>query len=302
MDDWLQKFLNHLEHERGLSPRTVSAYGRDLEAFCGFCAENDIDDPRRVDEHLVRGLVARRHRQGLDGRSLQRLLSAIRSFYRYLLREGGARQNPALGVKAPKAGRKLPATLDPDMLDQLLSFPTDTPIAVRDKALLELFYSSGLRLSEVAGLTWDQLDLGSGMVTVRGKGNRQRMVPVGRPAREALLAWRSRRAGLADFNEPHVFVSLHGKPLAVRSIQDRIGYWARHQGLPQHVHPHLLRHSFASHMLESSGDLRAVQELLGHADISTTQVYTHLNFQHLAEVYDKAHPRARRKTGKKDDD
>lgn len=295
MDDWLQKFLTHLEHERGLSPQTVSAYGRDLDAFTRFCAEDDVTDPARVNEHLVRALVARRHRQGLDGRSLQRLLSAIRSFYRYLLREGAAKQNPALGVKAPKAGRKLPATLDPDMLEQLLSFPTDTPIALRDKALLELFYSSGLRLSEVAELTWDQLDLGAGMVTVRGKGNRQRMVPVGRPAREALLAWRTRRAGIAAFNEPRVFVSMQGKPLAVRSIQDRIGHWARHQGLPQHVHPHLLRHSFASHMLESSGDLRAVQELLGHADISTTQVYTHLNFQHLAEVYDKAHPRARKK-------
>lgn len=296
MDDWLQRFLNHLESERGLSPRTVTAYGRDLQAFREFCHEQDVTDLRRVDEHLVRALVARRHRQGLDGRSLQRLLSAIRSFYRYLLREGAAKNNPALGVKAPKAGRKLPATLDPDTLNQLLSFPTDTPIALRDKAMLELFYSSGLRLSEVAGLTWDQLDLGSGMVTVKGKGNRQRMVPVGRPARDALLGWRTQRASLADFNEPHVFVSLQGRPLAVRSIQDRIGHWARHQGLPQHVHPHLLRHSFASHMLESSGDLRAVQELLGHADISTTQVYTHLNFQHLAEVYDKAHPRARKKS------
>lgn len=298
MHDWLQRFLNHIEHERGLSPKTVSAYERDLETFVLFCAGDEVTDPQGVNEHLVRALVARRHRQGLDGRSLQRLLSAIRSFYRYLLREGAAGQNPAIGVKAPKAGRKLPATLDPDMLNELLSFPTKTPIALRDKAMLELFYSSGLRLSEVAELTWDQLDLGSGMVTVRGKGNRQRMVPVGRPAREALLAWRTRRAGLADFNEPHVFVSLQGKPLAVRSIQDRISHWARHQGLPQHVHPHLLRHSFASHMLESSGDLRAVQELLGHADISTTQIYTHLDFQHLAEVYDKAHPRARKKPGK----
>jgi integrase/recombinase XerC len=295
MDDWLQRFLNHIENERGLSPQTVSAYGRDLETFKLFCAGDDVTDPRRVNEHLVRALIAQRHRQGLDGRSLQRLLSAIRSFYRYLLREGGASHNPALGIKAPRAGRKLPATLDPDMLNQLLSFPADTPIALRDKAMLELFYSSGLRLSEVAGLTWDQLDLGSGMVTVRGKGNRQRMVPVGRPAREALLAWRTRRAGLADFNEPHVFVSMQGTPLAVRSIQDRIGHWARHQGLPQHVHPHLLRHSFASHMLESSGDLRGVQELLGHADISTTQIYTHLDFQHLSKVYDKAHPRAKKK-------
>lgn len=297
MDESLKRFLNHLAHERGLSPQTIKAYGRDLDTFRAFCVEDGIEDPNKVNEHLVRALIAQRHRQGLDGRSLQRLLSAIRSYYRYLLREGQAKHNPALGVKAPKAGRKLPATLDPDMLDQLLSFPTDTPIALRDKAMMELFYSSGLRLSEVAGLTWDQLDLGSGLVTVQGKGNRQRMVPVGKLAREALLAWRSKRAGLAAFNEPHVFVSLQGKPLAVRSIQARISHWARHQGLPQHVHPHLLRHSFASHMLESSGDLRAVQELLGHADISTTQVYTHLDFQHLAEVYDKAHPRAKKKSG-----
>lgn len=279
-----------------MSPRTVAAYGRDLDAFRAFCAGEGITDPAKVTEHHVRALVAKRHRQGLDGRSLQRLLSALRSFYRFLLREGAAGTNPAQGVRAPKAARKLPTTLDPDLLDTLLSFSTDTPIAVRDKAMMELFYSSGLRLSEVAGLTWDRLDLGSGMVTVQGKGNRQRMVPVGRKAVEALRHWRGERAAIAGFEEPHVFLSLQGRPLAVRSIQARIAHWARHQGLPQHVHPHLLRHSFASHMLESSGDLRAVQELLGHADISTTQVYTHLDFQHLAEVYDKAHPRARKKT------
>ncbi len=296
---WLGRFERHLTEERGVSPRTVTAYGRDLKDFRDWLESQDSSDPRKVTEHQVRAFVARRHRQGLGGRSLQRLLSSLRGFYRFLLREGAVTHNPADGVRAPRAGKRLPVTLDPDMLATLLDFPTETPIAVRDKAMMELFYSSGLRLSELAELTWDQLDLGSGLVTVRGKGNKQRLVPVGRIARKALLDWRQERAALADLGQPHVFVTQQGKPLAVRSIQARIEHWARHQGIPQHVHPHLLRHSFASHMLESSGDLRAVQELLGHADISTTQVYTHLDFQHLAEVYDKAHPRARKKS---DDD
>lgn len=297
MDDWLKRFERHLIEERALSPRTVTAYGRDLADFQAYLIAENIEGPSAVTEHQVRAFAARRHRQGLGGRSIQRLLSSIRALYRFLLREGAVSHNPADGVRAPKAGKRLPATLDPDTLNTLLAFPTDTPLAVRDKAILELFYSSGLRLSELAELTWDRLDLGSGLVTVRGKGNKQRMVPVGGKARAALTAWRKAAAAFAELDEPHVFVSRQGRPLAVRSIQARIGHWARIQGIPQHVHPHLLRHSFASHLLESSGDLRAVQELLGHADISTTQVYTHLDFQHLAEVYDKAHPRARKKSG-----
>jgi len=220
---------------------------------------------------------------------------ALRSFFRWMLREGIAQHNPAEAVRAPKSPRHLPATLDADMIGQLLDIPTDTPLAVRDKAMMELFYSSGLRLSELAGLHWLQLDLSSGMVTVTGKGNRDRMVPVGRIAVEALLEWRKVRGQYAAFEEPHVFVSQRGKPISPRTIQARVRYWAKRQGMPQNVYPHLLRHSFASHMLESSGDLRAVQELLGHADISTTQIYTHLDFQHLAKVYDKAHPRAKKK-------
>lgn len=295
--DWSARFARHLAEERGLSDRTVTAYGRDLEAFLAWLGTQEVQDPTRATEHQVRTFIAWRHRQGLGGRSLQRLLSALRGFYRFLLRERAAAHNPAEGVRAPKAGKRLPATLDPDTLDTLLAFPADSPLAIRDKAMLELFYSSGLRLSEVAGLTWDRLDLGAGLVSVTGKGNKQRMVPVGRKAREALTAWRRTRAGMAELGEPHVFVSRQGRPLAVRSIQARIEHWAKQQGLPQHVHPHLLRHSFASHLLESSGDLRAVQELLGHADIATTQVYTHLDFQHLAEVYDRAHPRARKRSG-----
>jgi integrase/recombinase XerC len=212
-----------------------------------------------------------------------------------MLREGLAEHNPATPVRAPKSPRHLPATLDADSIGQLLEIPCDTPLAIRDKAIMELFYSSGLRLSELAGLRWEQLDLASGMVTVTGKGNRTRMVPVGRMATAALLEWRKNRGAFASFEQPFVFVSQRGNPIATRTIQARIRYWAKRQGIPQNIYPHLLRHSFASHMLESSGDLRAVQELLGHADISTTQIYTHLDFQHLAKVYDKAHPRAKKK-------
>jgi integrase/recombinase XerC len=290
-----QRFFEYLVHERGLSPRTRSAYQRDLALFSDELKQLGIIDPQRVGEHQVRGLIARLHRQGLGSSSLQRVLSAIRSYYRWLMKEGLAGHNPAAAVKAPKTQKKLPSTLDADAVTQLLDIKDDTPLAIRDKAILELFYSSGLRLSELAGLRWDQIDLASGLVTVTGKGNKTRVIPVGSYAAAALEKWRKVRGNFAGFEEPHIFVSNRGTPISNRTIQARVRYWARRQGLPQQVYPHLLRHSFASHMLESSGDLRAVQELLGHADISTTQVYTHLNFQHLASVYDKAHPRAKKK-------
>jgi len=290
-----KNFFVYLKHERGLSPRTLQAYQRDLGQLLQFLEAEEINQPNLVTQHHIRAFVAQRHRQGLGGKSLQRLLSAVRSFYKWLLREGFAEHNPATPVRAPKSPRHLPATLDADTIGQLLDIPCDTPLAIRDKAIMELFYSSGLRLSELASLHWEQVDLGSGMVTITGKGNRSRMVPVGRIAAEALLEWRKARVKFASFEQPHVFVSQQGNPIATRTIQARIRYWAKRQGMPQNIYPHLLRHSFASHMLESSGDLRAVQELLGHADISTTQIYTHLDFQHLAKVYDKAHPRAKKK-------
>ena len=290
-----RQFLDYLHHERGLSPRTRSAYQRDLALFSEELKRLEIEDPGKVDEHQVRQLVARLHRRGLGPRSLQRLLSALRSFYRWMMREGFAEHNPATAVKAPKSPAKLPATLDSDAVTRLLDIKADSPLAIRDKAIMELFYSSGLRLSELASLRWDQIDPASGLITVTGKGNKTRVVPVGSYAAKALTAWRKARGNFAGFDEPHIFVSNRGTPISTRTIQSRIRYWAKKQGLPQQVYPHLLRHSFASHMLESSGDLRAVQELLGHADISTTQVYTHLDFQHLAKVYDKAHPRAKKK-------
>jgi integrase/recombinase XerC len=291
-----QRFLQYLGHERGLSPRTRSAYKRDLALFSEELTQLGIADPQRVTEHQVRGLIARLHRQGLGSRSLQRVLSAIRSYYRWLMKEGLSERNPAAAVKAPKTQKKLPSTLDTDAVTQLLDIKDDTPLAIRDKAIMELLYSSGLRLSELASLRWDQIDPASGLVTVTGKGNKTRVVPVGSYAAAALEKWRKVRGNFAGFEEPHIFVSNRGTPISNRSIQARVRYWARRQGLPQQVYPHLLRHSFASHMLESSGDLRAVQELLGHADISTTQVYTHLDFQHLAKIYDKAHPRAKKKS------
>ena len=295
MKEYLENFFIYLKNERGLSALTLKAYQHDLYQLLQFLEATGLDQPDQVTQHHIRAFIAQRHRQGLGGKSLQRLLSAIRSFFRWMLREGLARHNPATPVKAPKSPRHLPATLDADTIGQLLDIPCDTPLAIRDKAIMELFYSSGLRLSELANLRWEQLDLGSGMVTVTGKGNRSRMVPVGRIATKALLEWRKIRGTFSSFEEPHVFVSQRGNPIATRTIQARIRYWAKRQGMPQNIYPHLLRHSFASHVLESSGDLRAVQELLGHADISTTQIYTHLDFQHLAKVYDKAHPRAKKK-------
>jgi integrase/recombinase XerC len=295
MKEHVNNYLNYLETERQLSERTVMAYRRDLDQLLKFLEAENTFQPKQVTQHHIRAFIAQRHRQGLGGKSLQRLLSAIRSLYRWMLREGIAEHNPATPVKAPKSPRHLPATLDVDTIAQLLDIPCDTPLAIRDKAIMELFYSSGLRLSELATLQWDQVDLPSGMATVTGKGNRSRMVPIGRIAADALLEWRKARAQFASFEEPNVFVSQQGNPIATRTIQARIRHWAKHQGMPQNIYPHLLRHSFASHMLESSGDLRAVQELLGHADISTTQIYTHLDFQHLAKVYDKAHPRAKKK-------
>lgn len=290
-----QPFLDYLRDERGLSPRTREAYRRDLNLYAIELERLEIDHPRKAREHDVRSFISRVHRRGLGARSIQRLLSALRGFYRWLMREGMADHNPATAVRAPKTQKKLPRTLDADAVSQLLNFRPETPLAIRDKAIMELFYSSGLRLSELATLRWDQVDPATGLITVTGKGNKTRVVPVGSYAAEALADWRKVRGNFAGFEEPCIFVSQRGTPISVRTIQSRIRHWARKQGLPQQVYPHLLRHSFASHMLESSGDLRAVQELLGHADISTTQVYTHLDFQHLAKVYDKAHPRARKR-------
>lgn len=293
--DGIERFLAKLRNERRLSPHTLLGYGRDLNNLLHFCRTRGLGGWRAVDDHQLRAYIAGRHRAGLGGRSLQRELSAIRSFFSYLVGEHELADNVAVGISAPKSPRRLPKALDVDQSSRLMNISGDDDLAVRDRAILELFYSSGLRLSELVGLNIDAVDLRDAMVRVTGKGSKARLVPVGRFACAALQVWLSRRAGYVDGTQPALFVTRAGRRLSVRSVQERLRGWALRQGLGVHVHPHMLRHSFASHLLESSGDLRAVQELLGHADIATTQVYTHLDFQHLAKVYDQAHPRARKK-------
>ena len=274
-----------------------SAVGVPKGGFALAVGGAGVGDWAAVNEHHVRGFIAARRRKGASGRSVQRGLSALRSLFRYLLREGLARGSPAQGVRPPKTPRKLPATLDPDQLGQLLQAPAQTPLGLRDVAIVELFYSSGLRLAELVGLDLGDVDAGDAMVEVTGKGAKTRRVPVGRLALEALQRWLAVRSELAAADERALFVSERGTRLHPRTIQARLRHLALERGAARNVHPHLLRHSFASHLLESSGDLRAVQELLGHANISTTQIYTHLDFQHLAQAYDQAHPRAKRKRG-----
>jgi integrase/recombinase XerC len=299
-EPWLSRFLQHLRLERRLSPRTVEGYARDLERAAAWCRDQVIDGWRALDGHKVRAYVAARHRQGISGKSLQRELSSLRSLFRYLLREGEVQSNPARGVRGPKVQRHLPVTLDADELNRLLDSPAGKdPVPVRDRAILELFYSSGLRLAELVSLDLKDLDLADTSLVVTGKGAKTRRVPVGRKAREAIQDWLALRGELADANTPALFVSRRGARIARRTVEERLRQASVAGGAVRKIHPHLLRHCFASHLLESSGDLRAVQELLGHADIATTQIYTHLDFQHLAQVYDLAHPRARRSKGSK---
>jgi integrase/recombinase XerC len=292
----LESYLKHLATERRLSPHTSSNYARDLRALADYLERINLSDWGKVDSQHVRVFAARAHAGGLSPRSVQRRLSAVRGFFNYLVRERIVPSNPAVDIRAPKAARRLPGTLDVDQLNQLLDIPPEDTLAVRDKAIMELFYSSGLRLDELVGLDLRDLDLADRTVRVLGKGRKTRVVPVGRKAVEALRTWLRDRAGLASLEDAALFVGRNGTRLKHRAVQLRIAYWARRKGLPSHVHPHLFRHSFATHLLESSKDLRGVQELLGHADISTTQIYTHLDFAHLARTYDASHPRAKRKT------
>jgi len=292
----IDAYLRHLGKERRLSPHTSSNYARDIGALADFLERGNVVDWQRVDSQHVRVFAARAHAGGLAPRSVQRRLSAVRSFFGYLVREGVAASNPAVDIRAPKAAKRLPGTLDVDQIAQLLQAPGDDALAVRDRAIMELFYSSGLRLAELVGLALTDIDLADRTVRVLGKGAKTRIVPVGRKACEAIRAWLKERAALAGIDETALFVGRNGARLKPRAIQLRIAQWARRAGLPARVYPHLFRHSFATHLLESSKDLRGVQELLGHADISTTQVYTHLDFAHLARTYDASHPRAKRKT------
>jgi integrase/recombinase XerC len=288
-------FLRQLGLERNLSPHTASNYGRDLAALSTWCDQQGLTDWKQLDQGHVRAFAGRSHAAGLAPRSIQRRLSALRSFFRYLQREGIAALNPGADVRAPKSSRRLPRALDADQMTQLLEAPAEGTLGTRDQAIMELLYSSGLRLAELVGLDLPALDLADRTVRVTGKGRKMRIVPVGAKAVAALRGWIKERAAIAKPDELAVFVGRNGRRLGARNIQLRLAKLGIRNGLPARLHPHLFRHSFATHLLESSQDLRGVQEMLGHADISTTQVYTHLDFQHLAGVYDQAHPRARRR-------
>ena len=343
--DWVARFRRYMSSERRLSAHTDSNYARDLAALVSFCDRMALEDWSALDSQHIRRFAADSHAGGLSPRSVQRRLSAVRSFYDFLLRENqpprpgqaapaggplapvggslagrsvagrsvgrpmgqasvsqtplsGVTRNPAHDVRAPKAEKRLPETLDPDQMARLLEIPPGDSFVARDRALMELLYSSGLRLAELVGLEVGNLDLADRTVhVVHGKGNKSRIVPVGSVAIEALKKWLEERITLAKPDETALFVGRSGRRLGRRAVQTRVAQWARRQGLSMHVYPHLFRHSFATHLLESSRELRGVQELLGHADISTTQVYTHLDFQHLARIYEASHPRARRRKG-----
>lgn len=294
----VERYLQHLASERRLSPHTLDAYRRDLANLVKLAGDKQLNELHSAD---IRSAIATLRGKNLSATSLARQLSGWRGFYAFACRRLGYETNPCVGLRPPKAARALPDVLSPDVCTRLLDGATDATeddaLTARDRAMFELFYSSGLRLSELCDINLNDLDLKTGEAQVTGKGRKTRIVPVGRQALTAVAAWLRHRALLAGADMPAVFVTLHGRRIGQRSVQLRLNRWARQAGVNQPVHPHMLRHAFATHVLQSSGDLRAVQEMLGHASISTTQVYTHLDWQHLARVYDQAHPRARKKTG-----
>ena len=311
MNVWIERFLDHINYERHLAKLTQRAYRRDLQFFVNFLKETpekfffhspfDTEREARIEwtnvtTSTIQEFSVSRFRQGVSGRTIERQLATIRSFFLFLSREAVIAHSPAVGISAPRSPRRLPRHLSVDQVERLLMIPEDSPIGLRDRAMLELFYSSGLRLAELAALNWNSIDFEERTVEVMGKGSKPRVLPVGSFALRALTDWLGARAQLLVMDdEPALFISRYGKRLGHRAIQKRLHYWAIQLGLDAYVHPHVLRHSFASHLLESSHDIRAVQELLGHTALSTTQIYTHVDFQYLATVYDAAHPRAKKK-------
>lgn len=293
----IAEYLGYLQHERRVSAHTIMATRRDMTAFAGYCEQVRLLRLEQIDSHLIRGYIATQHREGHQPVSLHRYLSTLRGFFRWQLRQQRLAANPAQAVRAPKLRRRLPQVIAAEplnaALDRGLKAEADDALAQRDQAVIELFYSAGLRLAELQGLDLQALTAG-GELTVTGKGRKQRVVMVGAQARRALDAWLRIRGEYADADEPALFVSIRGSRLSRNAIAQRLRAWALRHELGVHLHPHRLRHSFATHMLENSGNLRAVQELLGHAHLATTQIYTHLDWQHLATVYDAAHPRAKR--------
>ena len=292
--DFLSEYLNFLNFERGLSPLTRENYARDITKLLELSGETALNDLKNTH---IRRFIASLHSKGLGGKSIARMLSSWRGFFDYLIQRNHFSSNPVLGLRAPKSAKTLPQALSIEQAVKLVDISDDAVLSVRDHAILELFYSSGLRLSELVNLDVDALDFSEGTVTVTGKGNKTRIVPLGSHAIEAIQKWYQKRVNLLVNNaaEKAVFIGLQGRRISARNIQYRLKEWSIEQGINSSVHPHMLRHSFASHVLQSSQDLRAVQEMLGHANISTTQVYTHLDYQHLTKVYDQAHPRAKKK-------
>jgi integrase/recombinase XerC len=291
--DFLRTYLNHLAFERGLSKLTQANYKRDIEILLSHFEIDLIEISDAKPQH-IRQLIAKLHGKGLGGKSIARMLSSWRGFFDYLVKQHHFVSNPCIGIRAPKSAKTLPQALSADQAVKLVDVKEDDLLSLRDHAILELFYSSGLRLAELVGINIDQLDMVGGTITVTGKGNKTRIVPVGSHAISAIETWMSARHMIAKPDSVALFITKQGNRITPRAVQYRLKEWAIKQGVNSDVHPHMLRHSFATHVLQSSGDLRAVQEMLGHANISTTQVYTHLDFQHLAKVYDQAHPRAKK--------
>ena len=296
LDRRIDSFLSHLEVVRHLSPHTISSYRRDLDSFFTFLKEKN-NTWKEVQDHQVRGFVAQERRRGLSARSIQRALSSIRSFFNYLLDEEVVETNPAANISSPKSAQLLPKALDTDLVKRLLDFKPQGDIEIRDKAMVELLYSSGLRLSELCGLNMESISIKERSCRVVGKGNKTRDLPVGEKAIQSLRDWLLVRENISSDANKALFLNKNGKRISTRSVQLRLERLSKKRGLPM-VNPHMLRHSFASHILESSGDLRAVQEMLGHSDIGTTQIYTKLDFQHLSKIYDDAHPRAKSRKSK----
>jgi len=291
----IENYLNHLASQRGLSPITIKNYQRNLAEFVDFFIEKQIVDWANLESDHVRLMVKQLNQKGIKARSIATKLSALRSFLAYLVQNEVLTFNPAKGIAAPKLDKPLPKNISVDEVFQLLDIDENDPLSLRDHAMMELMYSSGLRLSELVGINLIDLKLREKELIVLGKGSKQRLLPITETAVEAIKLWLTVRPEFCESGETALFTSKLKKRISVRSVQARMEKWGLQQNLPSHLNPHKLRHSFATHMLESSGNLRAVQTLLGHADLSTTQVYTHLDFQHLAEVYDKAHPRSKRK-------
>ena len=290
----VDRFVRTLERERRHSENTIKAYQRDLLKLQEFASDQALKNWQEFSVALARAFPARLFQRGISATGIQRMLSACRLYFEYLTRQQEVSVNPFIGIQAPKAARRLPETLSVDDLSFLLTNHDSSVQSIRDHAMLELFYSSGLRLSELASLDLNTIDFAERQLLVVGKGNKERLIPVGAKAIEAVAKWIEKRTEVAGSDETALFLNHRGQRLSVRGIQYRLEHWAKRKGFDRRLHPHMLRHSFASHVLESSGDLRAVQEMLGHSDISTTQIYTHLDFQHLAKVYDDAHPRAKK--------